>query len=420
MVSARPARPGFFPLDDELALLPGRVTPRLDEELVHLATWMPFAQAAKHLARSTRVVLSEPTVRRHTQAAGAAAVTLQTTAAAHILQQGTQAPEPPEQVVISVDGAMVPLRHGDWAEVKTLVVGEPDLRAAAGSLHHLSYFSRLTDATTFGDEAVVETQRRGVSVASKVAAVADGAEWIQGFIDLHCPGAVRILDFPHAVERLTHIAEAVFGAETAEAKTWLQVQCHALKHEGPTGVLTAVADVLAEHAVAEECQEHVAYLEKRVGQMQYPAYAAAGWPLGSGVVESANNVVMETRMKGAGMRWERGNVNPMLALRTIVYSDRWDEAWGQIGSQVRAEERARQQERREARRQAAERSAPVGGADQAAPVTLPPAVVMPAPSAAEAKQARGAWRPAADHPWKRAWSPRQQAAQIAASGNARL
>src|ERR687885_809699 len=55
MVSARPARPGFFPLDDELALLPGRVTPRLDEELVHLATWMPFAQAAKHLARSTRV-----------------------------------------------------------------------------------------------------------------------------------------------------------------------------------------------------------------------------------------------------------------------------------------------------------------------------------------------------------------------------
>ena len=26
----------------------------------------------------------------------------------------------------------------------------------------------------------------------------DGAEWLQGFIDYHCPQAVLILDFPHA------------------------------------------------------------------------------------------------------------------------------------------------------------------------------------------------------------------------------
>lgn len=413
MAFARSVKPGFFPLDDELALLPGRVTPRVVEDLVHLATWMPFAQAAKHLARSTRVVLSEPTVRRHTHAAGAAYVTLQTVEAEHILQQGGDPPVRPEQIVVSVDGALVPLRRGAWAEVKTLVVGEPDPQDAAGSLHRLSYFSRLTDATTFGDGAVSETHRRGVTAAGQVAAVADGAEWIQGFCDLHCPEAVRILDFPHAVERLTHIAQAVFGAETAEAKTWLCIQCHALKHEGPSGVLTSVASVIAGHAAAEACQEHLAYLEKRVGQMQYPAYAAAGWPLGSGVVESANNVVMETRMKGAGMRWARANVNPMLALRNIVYSDRWDEAWRQIGQQLREEERARQSERRQRRQKAASLRADGACAGRAAPVAAPAEMVTPAPPVPDWKSASGSWRPAADHPWKRAWSKRRQAEQVA-------
>ena len=36
--------------------------------------------------------------------------------------------------------------------------------------------------------------------------------------------------------------------------------------------------------------------------MQYPTYQADGWPSGSGSVESANKVVVEARLKGAGMR----------------------------------------------------------------------------------------------------------------------
>src|SRR5436305_1520069 len=60
--------------------------------------------------------------------------------------------------------------------------------------------------------------------------------------------------------------------------------------------------------------------------MQYPTYQQAGWPIGSGSVESANKVVVEARLKGAGMRWQRHNVNRMLALRPaaelLFHSDR--------------------------------------------------------------------------------------------------
>src|SRR5207302_9118495 len=59
----------------------------------------------------------------------------------------------------------------------------------------------------------------------------------------------------------------------------------------------------------------------------YPLYQQLGWPLGSGSVESAHKSVVQARLNGAGMRWERSHVNPMLALRTEVCHDRWDETW---------------------------------------------------------------------------------------------
>ena len=39
----------LFPLDEELELLPGSLTPGLEEVLVRLGSWMPFAQAQQLL-----------------------------------------------------------------------------------------------------------------------------------------------------------------------------------------------------------------------------------------------------------------------------------------------------------------------------------------------------------------------------------
>ena len=47
--------------------------------------------------------------------------------------------------------------------------------------------------------------------------------------------------------------------------------------------------------------------------------------LGSG--ESANTLVVEGRLKGAGMRWCRHNVNPLLVLRNAVCNREWTETW---------------------------------------------------------------------------------------------
>ncbi|MGQ0602237.1 MAG: ISKra4 family transposase, partial [Anaerolineales bacterium] len=241
---------------------------------------------------------------------------------------------------MSADGAMVPLMDGSWAEVKTLAIGEvtePVKDNGELTVHTtaLSYFSRLTDSDSFGRLALVETHRRGVESAQAVAAVTDGAEWLQGFIDYHRRDAVRILDFPHAAEYVSAIGAATLGDGQSPPADWFTAQLHQLKHNGSDPLLTELRALHRAHPNAPGVSEALAYLEKRVALMQYPTFQTAGWPIGSGCVESANKLVVEARLKGSGMHWQRASVNPMLALRNLVCNDRWPEAWPSIARRRR-------------------------------------------------------------------------------------
>jgi hypothetical protein len=192
-----------------------------------------------------------------------------------------------------------------------------------------SYFSRLTDVDTFIEVATGELDRRGVFQAQQVGAVQDGAAWIQGLIDAHRADAVRILDFYHAAEYVGEIAPLVREAATPLWQNWVEHQLHELKHHGPAKVVEEVGRLLNEHPDVEDLQTKGHYLQKREQLMQYPRFQQQGWPIGSGSVESANTCVVQARLKGPGMHWERRNVNPMLALRTGVCNDRWEETMQQ-------------------------------------------------------------------------------------------
>jgi hypothetical protein len=393
-----------------LALVPGGLSPSLAEGAVRLGTWLPFAPAASFLELFTRTEVSEATLRRLTERAGAAYEAVQAAEVERLERACPPPPVGPALQQLSVDGAMVPLRgRGEWAEVKTLAVGTvvgtaatvatPPVVAPPQEVPRephatgLSYFSRLAEHTTFCRLATAETYRRGTETAGVVCGVTDGAEWCQTFLDVHRPDAVRILDFAHAAGYLAQLAAALHGEGTPAAAAWLEAQRHALRHDDtPDAVLAAAAaarDALVVRGAPAEtlalAATAVAYLEKRRDQLRYTLFARLGYPIGSGIVESANKLVVEARMKGAGMHWARPHVNPMLALRGAACSDRWAEAWPLLATRLRADRRARH--RRAARR-------PCAPAPPAAALPVPP----PAPAAVAAPPARG---PATDHPWRR-------------------
>jgi len=206
-----------------------------------------------------------------------------------------QAPEGADKQQLSADGAMVHLVGGEWVEVKTLIMGEVTCnKRGEVCTQELSTFSRLADAERFTQASLVETHRRGLERATAVCAVQDGAEWLQGFVDYHRADAVRILDFAHAAEYTSGIGQAVQAAGGRLPATWFEGVLHRLKHQGPERVLKHLAWLAARYP-SPTIQEKLAYLHKREVHMHYPTYQAAGWPIGSGSVESANKVVVEAR-----------------------------------------------------------------------------------------------------------------------------
>ena len=314
----------------------GGVTPRGEETLVRLSTWMPYAQAQELLQDLVGIQVSKATARRRTLTTGEAALAVCEAEVERLKQEVPQAPSGADKQLLSADGAMVHLVGGEWAEVKTLVMGEVT-RNKRGEVctRQVSSFSRLADAEGFAEAALLETHRRGLERAAAVCAVQDGAEWLQGLVDYHRADAVRILDFAHAASAISDIGEAVQAAGGRLPARWLTAVLHRLKHQGPARMLTHLARVTA-HYPSPAAQEKLSYLQKREAHMQYPTYQQAGWPIGSGSVESANKGVVEARLKGAGMRWERQNVNPMLVLRNAVCNRQWTQTWTAARAQQQA------------------------------------------------------------------------------------
>lgn len=346
MGSARSAGRAFFPLDEELALVSGEFTPLLHERLTDLGTHVPsFARGARVFRRFTGTAVSEATVRRYTERAGLALCEheAQVAHAPDSTPTGTpDRPGPAAPLWVMVDGMFVRLVHREWREVKSLAIGEvqpPQLVQGEEVVEcgQLSYFSRLLEVDDLIPAATGEIRRRGVDRAPAVGAAADGALWCQRFFDAHCPQAVRVLDFYHAAEYVRGFSRELF-LQGATADWWAGKILHSLKHEGPALLLRSLrywAAVGEAQPLGKLAASTLAYFQDREALLQYGTLRRAGWPIGSGAVESGNKQVVEERLKGPGMFWAEKHVNSMLALRDAACSDRWEEAWSELSKRLR-------------------------------------------------------------------------------------
>ena len=61
--------------------------------------------------------------------------------------------------------------------------------------------------------------------------------------------------------------------------------------------------------------------------MRYDAYLAAGWPIGTGVIEGACGHLVKDRMEQAGMRWTKVGAQAVLDPRAVRLKGEWDAYW---------------------------------------------------------------------------------------------
>jgi hypothetical protein len=390
----------FFPLDEELELLPGRYTPGLQETMTRLGGKMPFPEAEDEIRAIYRTEISEPTIRRTTHENGQASEAVERQAVEEIEATLPEPTEQPERMVISTDGAFIGLTNGEWREVKTVSIGEftSHWNAKKSEIEvkssELSYFSRSYPARDFERYALAEIHRRGMENAEEIVTVNDGATWIQSFIDYHCPKAVRIIDFAHALGYVSRIGKTILGEETAAFNSWFETKAHQLKHEPPHRLLSELAwfgqkaETIEQETVTDA---GLNYLSRRKEMIDYAHFRARGYPIGSGSVESSHKHVVHKRLKGAGMRWAEHHVDPLLALRNLIANRRWDEGWQQLVNY-------RLQQRWNSRQPPKPKSTPP-------PLNLKSIKVAPEPAENESSTIDDAvpkkpWRPPPDHPWR--------------------
>ena len=142
---------------------------------------------------------------------------------------------------------------------------------------------------------------------------------------------IEIVDRWHGRQHLWHLAHAVFGEGRAEATAWAEPMAKALLDEGVSPVLDAIRTLqLPTEAAQEVVRLALEYFGDHAPRMRYPEFALAGWPVGSGMVESACKFVVAARPKGPGMRWGGIGCPSVATLRAVHRSGPWDRFWQRL------------------------------------------------------------------------------------------
>lgn len=393
-------------------MLAGEYTPQLQATMTRLGSRLPFREAAKEVWYSQRTQVCEATVRRLTHHHGAAAEELVRQEVGMLMRDAPEPPVSPQQLLVSADGSFVHLTSGEWREVKSMAVGEFATEWTPGSwksqvkTRHLSYFTRSYAVREFEEVAWAELHRRGLEKAQTVVAVNDGAAWIQSFLDYHCPTAVRILDFAHAAGYVAQAGKAVWEEDSRHFKGWFAAACHRLKHRPPQETMASLGLLQPKTKSDEKAAQldgALFYLQTRLPMLDYAHFRRRGYPIGSGCVESGHKVVVQSRMKGAGMRWAEHHLDPMLSLRDLLCNDRWEEGWRQIELFHQEQQVVKRLQRIQAKQPPP--PPPLTFAALEAAGLLPDEPLPDEPPASQKKP----WRPASDHPWRNDKWPTKEA-----------
>jgi len=146
----------------------------------------------------------------------------------------------------------------------------------------------------------------------------------------------RVVDYYHASERLTVIADSLkFGRAKQARSDWLEEMRRRLKEKGGHGrVMRCVAAKKRKLGIKsgkkKEFNSAIGYLNNQKRYMDYFAMKEQHFPIGSGVVESACKQVVSERMKLSGMRWKQSGAQAVMTLRCISLSKIWDQVFGRM------------------------------------------------------------------------------------------
>lgn len=336
---------GMAPVDERLGLGRGALSPGLSRVAARLGIEDAFGEGVDILSEALGVDVAKEGVRRITEGLGEVAEAEQqammTAARAGEIPLRDTDTGHPTVLAVEVDSIMVHT-DGTWHEAKVGTVAplgpdievDPDGARERLRWERASFCVGLETSEDFWFRTYGEACRRGLGTTelATVVVLADGAEWIWSaaarFLGIDAVEVVEIVDIYHAVEHLWMVANTVFGAGTPQAHAWIEPLKRRLLQDGALPVIRVLEEqVVADPPAVEEVRRAIGYFTTNAERMNYPAFVARQFPIGSGAVESAGKLLIAEREKGTGMRWTRAGAQAVATLRALHRSGRWDAFW---------------------------------------------------------------------------------------------
>jgi hypothetical protein len=144
---------------------------------------------------------------------------------------------------------------------------------------------------------------------------------------------VCILDLFHVMERLWKVAWCLFEEKTQKraAHQWVEERLKRLLEGKVDAVIRGLRYQATQRGLKgpkrKTVRDAADYFAGNRDRMKYDAYLAAGYPIGSGVVEGACRHLVKDRMERTGMRWLPSGAQAMLDLRATYLNGEWEAFW---------------------------------------------------------------------------------------------
>lgn len=162
-------------------------------------------------------------------------------------------------------------------------------------------------------------QRADLGEAKQVVVLADGAKWIWNLADTFVRGAIQILDYTHAKQHLFNFAKILYGEGKPEVFALVRELKGLLLDDQIETVITKLESLAG---INPELKKEANYFRNNKKRMRYKTFKDQGLAIGSGAVESAGKRLAQGRVKGAGMRWNVKDLNPVLMFRAALFERR--------------------------------------------------------------------------------------------------
>lgn len=139
------------------------------------------------------------------------------------------------------------------------------------------------------------------------------------------------LDIFHVMEYLWEASTALHGEKSSAREPWVHKQTLALLEGGAGRIAGGLRQIITKTGYRLTASQKrslnkvITYFDNHRHMMQYDEYLAAGFPIGTGLIEGACGSLVKERMDGSGKRWTKKGAQAILDLRAIKQNLDWND-----------------------------------------------------------------------------------------------